>query len=54
MENFKLIVNYNNNKPCPVCGSDMKRDTTDNPHTDYVMHYTCCNQSCNISAEIRN
>ena len=41
-------------KKCPVCGSDMKRDKTDNHHNLYVGNYTCQNQQCTISATFRN
>ena len=41
-------------KRCPVCGSDMKRDKTDNPHDVYTGHYTCCNQKCTVNAIFRN
>ena len=43
-----------NNKPCPVCGSDMRRDATDSPHDMYTGHYTCANHECNISTTIHN
>lgn len=39
---------------CPVCGSDMIRNKTDNPHNIYVGQYTCCNQQCNVEATFRN
>ena len=39
---------------CPVCGSDMKRDKTDNHHNKYVGNYTCQNQECTVSATFRN
>lgn len=43
-----------NNKTCPVCGSDMKRDKADSPHDIYTGHYTCCNDKCGVNATIRN
>lgn len=42
------IITITNNKECPVCGSDMTRDETDNPHDSSVQNYTC--QGCGISA----
>ena len=45
---------FTNNKKCPVCGSDMRRNKTDNPHNDYVGQYTCCNHQCAIEVEIRS
>lgn len=45
---------FKDTKSCPACGSDMKRNKTDNPHNVYVGVYTCCNQRCAIEAESRN
>lgn len=39
---------------CPVCGSDMIRNRTDDPHNVYVASYTCYNHGCNIEIEVRN
>lgn len=52
MDNTPTIVN--NNKICPVCGSEMKRDKSDNVHDEYCGHYTCKNQQCTASVTIRN
>lgn len=52
MQNVEHTIT--NNKKCPVCGSDMKRDKTDNIHNEYVGQYTCQNHECGISATIRN
>lgn len=43
-----------NKVSCPVCGSDMKRDGTDNPHDRYTGHFTCQNGDCNVSITVRN
>lgn len=43
-----------NNRTCPVCGSDMKRDASDSPHDLYTEHCTCTNQECGISATFHN
>lgn len=45
---------YRNTRPCPVCGSDMKRDKIDNIHDVYTEHFTCCNQRCTVSVTFRN
>ena len=52
MNNTPIIAN--NNKICPVCGSEMKRDKSDNVHDVYCGHYTCQNQQCTESVKIRN
>ena len=44
----------NNNKTCPCCGSDMKRNSTDSPHDLHTEHYTCQNQQCTASVTIHN
>lgn len=43
-----------NTVPCPVCGSDMKRDVTDSPHDRYTGHFTCQNRECNVTKTVRN
>lgn len=52
-ESNTLII-VNNNKICPVCGSEMKREKSDNPHNVYVGNYTCANQACAVSVVVRN
>ena len=47
-------ITITNNRPCPICGSDMKRDASDSPHDMYTEHRTCCNPDCGISATFRN
>lgn len=47
-------VIYTNNRVCPVCGSDTKRDKTDNPHNMYVEKHTCKNNKCGVSVTFRN
>ena len=44
----------NNNKTCPVCGSDMKRDKSDNIHDEYCGNYICENEQCAGSGIVRN
>lgn len=43
-----------NSRTCPVCGSEMKRDKTDNVHDKYTEHCTCVNHECGISKTFRN
>lgn len=43
-----------NNRVCPVCGSDTKRNKTDNPHNVYKEEHTCTNQECAVSVTFRN
>ena len=50
----KDSVYVNNNKTCPCCGSDMRRNSTDSPHDLYTEHYTCMNQQCTASVTINN
>ena len=45
---------FKDTKKCPVCGSDMHRNRTDNPHNVYVGQYTCRNHECAIEVEFRN
>lgn len=52
-QSFKTLL-VNNNKICPVCGSEMTRDMSDNPHDIYCGHYNCKNKDCSISVTIRN
>ena len=52
MQNTPTV--YRDTKPCPVCGSDMKRDKTDTIHDVYTGYYTCCNQQCTTNAVFRN
>ena len=42
----------NNNKNCPCCNSDMKRNSSDSPHDLYTEHYTCTNNQCAASVTI--
>ncbi len=35
---------------CPICGSDMSRDKTDNPHESAPKHMRCNNPNCGICA----
>ena len=44
----------NNNKNCPCCNSDMKRNSSDSPHDLYTEHYTCTNNQCAASVTINN
>lgn len=44
----------NNNKTCPCCGSDMRRESSDSPHDLYTGHYVCMNQQCTASVTIHN
>ena len=43
-----------NNRKCPVCGSDTKRNKTDNRHDVYKEEHTCTNQECAVSVTFRN
>lgn len=43
-----------NNRVCPVCGSDTKRNKTDNCHNVYKEEHTCTNQQCAVSVTFRN
>lgn len=48
-------IMVNDTKVCPVCGSDMRRESTDSPHNDYEGHYVCCNhEGCGISRTVLN
>lgn len=53
MEQQKDIT-ITNNRKCPVCGSDMTRDKSDNPHDVYTEHRTCCNPDCGVQATFHN
>lgn len=44
----------NNNKTCPCCDSDMRRESSDSPHDLYTGHYVCQNQQCTASVTIHN
>ena len=52
MSNTPIIAN--NNKICPVCGSERKRNKSDNVHDEYCGHDTCQNQQCTVSVTVRN
>lgn len=41
-----------NNRVCPVCGSDVKRDPEENIHDEYVYHGICC--KCGITVTFHN
>ena len=43
-----------NNKKCPICGSDTKRNGDDNRNDLYKEEHTCMNPDCNISITFRN
>lgn len=45
---------YTNNRKCPLCNSDTKRNKTDNHHNLYKEEHTCTNDKCNISITFRN
>ena len=45
---------FNNNKPCPVCGSDMIRESSDSPHDIYIEHRVCTNIMCGVSKTFIN
>lgn len=49
------LITVNNTKICPVCGSDMRRESSDSPHDDYEGHYVCCNhEACGVSVTVLN
>lgn len=45
---------YTNDRPCPVCGSDMRREADDNPNDVYIEHRVCCNPDCGVSKTFYN
>ena len=45
---MKKVLNFN----CPVCGSEMRRESTDSPYDEETFHMVCTNINCGISKNV--